>query len=111
MGTIFPQVIGTINLFDLKSGAAQDRTAIAQGLFGLFILVGTVTTLMYFYFSARSPAPNQPPQRSAFIETLAKGGQVFIGITLGALFAGVYSAALSALIERAASILTMISKF
>jgi hypothetical protein len=110
-GTLFPQVIGTINLFDLQAGAAQDRTPVGQLLVGLFILVGTVTTLMYFYFGARSAIPNQSPKRSALIETLAQGGQVFIGITLGALFAGVYSAALSALIERAASILNLISIF
>jgi hypothetical protein len=110
-GTLFPQVIGTINLFDLQAGASQGRTLEMQLLVGLIILIGTVTTLMYFYFGARSPAPNQPPKRSALIETLAQAGQVFIGITLGALFAGVYSAALSALIERAASILNLISKF
>jgi hypothetical protein len=110
-GTLFPQVIGTINLFDLQAGVSQNRAPEGQFLIGLFILAGTVTTLMYFYFGARSAVPNQPPRRSGFIETLAQGGQVFIGITLGALFAGVYSAALSALIERAASILNLISKF
>jgi hypothetical protein len=39
------------------------------------------------------------------VEFLAQVGRVFIAITLGALFAGVFSAALAALIERMDSII------
>jgi hypothetical protein len=65
----------------------------------LIILVGTLTALIYFQFTAR-PQPNKPPQRMAIVESLAWVGQFFIALTLGALFAGVYAAALSALVER-----------
>lgn len=102
MGSLLPQVIATVNLFDLKSGAANTNPVL-QLLDATFILVGTITTLMFFYFGARV-RPNLPPQRSRLVEVLAQIGQVFIGITLGALFSGVYSAALAALIERVYSI-------
>jgi hypothetical protein len=102
MGSLLPQVIATVNLFDLKSGAATSGLVL-QLVDAIFILVGTITTLMFFYFGARV-RPNLPPQRSRLVEVLAQIGQVFIGITLGALFAGVYSAALAALIERVSSI-------
>ena len=44
--------------------------------------------------------PDGAPRRSALIETGAKIGEVFIGLTLGALFAGVMASALTALLER-----------
>lgn len=99
LGTIFPQMLGTINLFNLRAGTPQANVGPGQLIEALIVLVGTITTLMYFYFGAKT-LPNQPPRRSPMIESLAKAGQVFLGIVLGALFAGVYSAALSALIER-----------
>ena len=110
VGTIFPQVIGTINLFDLSSGAAQGKSVPGQLLDAIIILAGVICTLMYFYFGAR-PVPNQAPRRAPVIETLARAGQVFIGIVLGSLFAGVYSAALSALIERVSFIWNLIRTF
>ena len=39
-------------------------------------------------------------ERPFILESLSKVGQVFIGISLGALFAGVFSTALLALINR-----------
>jgi hypothetical protein len=102
LGTIFPQISGTAILFNLNTAVAKQIDP-AYALFnGILILVGTVTTLMYFYFGAKTNS-DQVPRRNQFIETLASVGQLFIGITLGALFAGVYSSALSALIERVSS--------
>ena len=42
----------------------------------------------------------QAPSRPLFVETLAQVGQLFLAVTLGSLFAGVFSAAITALIER-----------
>jgi hypothetical protein len=106
LGTLFPQVLGTINLFDLRNSDGPGL----QLIDGLFILVGAASTLLYFYFGARQQ-PNQPAQRNPVIERFAEVGKVFIGITLGALFAGVYSAALAALIERVSSITNFIRMF
>lgn len=88
MGTIFPQVYASIILFDhLNVWNA------------IFILVGTLTTLIYFQFTTQKTS-NKPTSRQQTIQVLGWIGQAFIAITFGALFAGVYLAALSALIER-----------
>jgi hypothetical protein len=98
-GTLFPQANASINLFDLQ--IAQERSA-NVGFYllnGSIILAGTLTTLAYFHFGAR-PQPNQPPIRQAWINEISQVGQFFIAVTFGVIFAGAYSAALVALIER-----------
>lgn len=95
LGTLFGQVSGTINQFDLTGKSSPLAVLVSA----IVVLVGTASTLVYFQFGAVSHS-NQPPQRSALVESVAKIGQVFIAVTLGALFAGVYAAALSALIDR-----------
>jgi hypothetical protein len=98
--TLLGQMQGAINEFDLVSAARQQgNTPLMQIVEGFFLLVGTVTTLAYFQFGARK-RPDQSPRRNPWIDSLAQIGQVFIAITLGALFAGVFSAALAALVER-----------
>lgn len=99
-GTIFPQILGSINHFDLRSAANPS----AKLLEALIVLVGTICTLMYFTFSAKFKSVNQPAKRSPLVEIPAQIGQVFIAITLGALFAGIYTASLTALVERVNSV-------
>lgn len=74
---------------------------------GVFALVGTVLTLAYFQFSA-SRAADGTAKRNVIFELLAWGGRVFIAITLGVLFAGVYLAALTALLERLSALVTFV---
>lgn len=99
LGTLIPQATATINLFDLEiarqSGGNLWLTLVKASL----ILIGTLTTLIYFHFGVRE-RPGQPAKRPEWMEFLASLGQVFIAITLGTLFAGVYMAALTALVER-----------
>lgn len=97
-GTILPQIGATISSFD--SHLASSTTQFAENLFnGAWILAGAVTTLVYFHFGARTTREGST-RRLAFIELIAFIGSIFIAITLGVLFAGVYSAALTALIDR-----------
>jgi len=98
-GTIIAQSRAAINMFDMQSAAAQANGTLSQILSATVVLVGTVSSLAYFHFSAR-PKPGAGVQRSKLVELLAKIGEVFIAITLGALFAGVYATAITALIER-----------
>lgn len=94
LGTLFPQILASINLFDLKTGGS-----IPERLFeGSIILIGTLTTLAYFHFGAK--ATPSGPQRGRLVDALGGIGQVFIAITFGVLFAGAYAAAMTALIER-----------
>ena len=99
LGTIFPQVAATTNLFDLEAARGSGANLLGWIVKGIIILGGTVTTLVYFHFGVR-PVADQAPRRLPWIEAMASVGQIFIIITLGAIFAGVYAAALTALIER-----------
>jgi hypothetical protein len=47
-------------------------------------------------------------KRNQVIEGIAWSGRLFIAITLGVLFAGVYMAALTAMIERLSSLINFI---
>ena len=98
-GTIIPQVEATINAFDMNAAAVRGINFIEAVGNGAIILLGTVLTLAYFHFGARQK-PDGTTHRFLPLEVLAWGGRIFIGIALGAVFAGVYSAALTALIER-----------
>jgi len=98
LGTLLPQTQGAIDAFD-PGAIANGATPMARLGDALVMLIGTVATLAYFHFTART-RPNQPTRRPAALETLARVGQIFIAATLGALFAGVMAAALTALIER-----------
>ena len=98
LGTILPQSLATMNLFDPNT-----LTTAGDFIFPILksgsILIGSLATLAYFHFGVRQPL-NQPAARPKWLSVVAWIGQVFIAITFGALFAGVYSAALTALIER-----------
>jgi hypothetical protein len=102
MGTLFGQGMAAINMFDASAAAASPQGPFVQYLGAAFILVGTVCTLAYFNFGAvsASSSANQPPHRPPMVELLARIGQVFIAITLGAIFAGIFAASITALIER-----------
>lgn len=98
LGTAFPQALASMNLFD-QENLSQGGNFVYQLTKGGFILIGTLATLAYFHFGARQ-YPNQPAHRPRWLEWTAWVGQVFIAITFGAIFAGVYTAALTALVER-----------
>lgn len=95
-GTILPQTLATMDAFNFRLMASRGIGLAEFLTTGAFMLVGTVTTLAYFHFGAH-PRKNRPPQRLRFIVTLSKVGEWFIAITFGALFAGVYLAAATAL--------------
>jgi hypothetical protein len=94
-GTLIPQIGATINLYSLNTSTSP----VAAVINAAFILAGVIFTLIYFQFSARA-MPDGSMRRSGLIELGAFLGSIFVAITLGVLFAGVYSSALTALIER-----------
>jgi hypothetical protein len=93
-GTLLPQVNATIGAFD-----ARKFTSIESFVDAVIILAGLIATLVYFHFGART-SPDGSVRRFHLIELTAYAGSLFIAITLGVLFAGIYSAALIAFIER-----------
>jgi hypothetical protein len=92
--TLLPQAQATLDAVD------PGRLNSIEGLLnGILVFLGVLTSLIYFHFSARLQADGSV-RRLAPIELMARIGGVFLAITLGVLFAGAYSAALTALIER-----------
>jgi len=87
-GTIFPQTSATINVFENNNF-----------IDGAILLVGTLSTLLYFQFSTRQDK-TQRTRITQAAKMFGWVGKTFIAITFGALFAGVYISALTALIER-----------
>lgn len=109
-GTLIPQVLGTINMFDIREATARN-ISFGEVLFsGAFVLAGAVFSLAYFHFGAK-PKADGSMHRNPLVEFMAWVGRIFIGITLGAVFAGVYAAALTALIERISSLINFVGKF
>jgi hypothetical protein len=97
-GTLFPQILGTINSVD-PSAYTVTTSRWDQAINGLIIVIGTISTLLYFHFGTQD-IPGQSDERLPFIEAISKVGKVFLAITFGALYAGVYLSALAALVER-----------
>jgi hypothetical protein len=103
LGTIFP-------LVDQSTRELVDKDLSYLLLYSGFILVGTITTLIYFHYGAH-PTPSGATRRSVPIEIASLVGQVYIVITLGVIFAGVYLAVLSVFIERIFSIWYLVWDF
>lgn len=92
LGTLFPQIEASTAMF----GPGQGNI-----LTGGFILIGTAATIAYFQFTVRKANAGQ---RGKVMSLVARLGEVFIAITLGAIFAGVLAAALTAFVDRIQSI-------
>jgi hypothetical protein len=92
-----------MDAFNFRLMAARHIGLVEFLTTGTFMLVGTVTTLAYFHFGAH-PRKNRPPQRQKWIAALGMVGEWFIAITFGALFAGVYLAAATALASSAGTL-------
>jgi hypothetical protein len=103
LGTIFP-------LVDQSTRELSGTNALDVIVNGSIILVGTLTTLIYFHYGA-SPSPSGVTKRTTLIEIGAWIGKFFIAITLGAIFAGVYLAVMTAFIERMRSVWDFIWTF
>jgi hypothetical protein len=100
LGTIFPQILATANMFSLNG------VTVGSLLTGLCALVGTIATLAYFQFTVRGKNTSTG-KRGWFVGFFALLGQVFIVITLGVIFAGVLAASLTAFVDRVQSVINL----
>ncbi len=96
-GALFGTLFGQVRAAGLSFSSPQRETIGWVG--GLILLFGTITTLLYFQFTAHR-TPGKPMMRPPWVEVAAKIGQAFIAITLGAFFAGVIQTSLTVLITR-----------
>lgn len=103
LGTLIPQTLASINLFDFQTLAASPFF-LEKTIEAVLVVLGTVTSLAYFQFGVSEKA-RESGQRGWLMQSIAFVGQLFIAMTLGVLFAGVLSSALAALVNRIQSIL------
>ena len=102
MGTLVPQAQAAINEFDI--GSVTGSAILVRLVQAAIMFFGTILTLAAFHFTAGRAADGSP-KKNSFLDGLGKAGRVFISITLGVLFAGVYMASLTAMIERLSSLI------
>jgi hypothetical protein len=107
LGTLLPQINATFGGFDVGIAVARNINPAFMILNGALILIGVAGTLAYFHFGARQKEDGSL-KRNFLVEILTWIGRIYIAITFGVLFAGVYMAALTALIERMDSLRTFI---
>jgi hypothetical protein len=104
MGTIFPQTWASMKVFDLTAAGQYWLERLVEAI---FILVGTVATLVYFHFGAKATPGGL--QRGKLVSGLSWLGRIFIAITFGVIFAGVFMAAMTALIKSLNSMIVFLS--
>jgi hypothetical protein len=102
LGTLMPQSAAAMSAFDL--GSTTGSAALAKLFTAGVMFLGTVLTLAAFQFTV-GRAPDGSAKPNALLNGLSKAGRVFVSITLGVLFAGVYMSALTAMIERLSSLI------
>jgi len=110
-GTIFPQIGASANILNQQAAPEEVGNLVGWFINGIVVLVGTITTLIYFQFGTKRQEEGVPEQRPIALEYLSTVGQGFIVITLGVLFTAVYVAALSALIDRVSYLWNVILGF
>jgi hypothetical protein len=108
-GTIFPQIGASANILNQHAAPGEMTNLVGWFINGVVVLVGTITTLIYFQFGIKRQDEGVPEGRSMAMEYLSIIGQGFIVVTLGVLFAAAYIAALSALIDRISYLWNIIS--
>lgn len=99
-GTLIPQVNASIRQFSSWQSLASP-VGLIKFLEGGLILFGTVTSLLYFQFTLRKRDEATNTTQGIF-GWMRLAGKFFIVATLGAVFAGVFSASITALVSRLA---------
>lgn len=95
-GTLVPQLLSIVNAFDqnkMTSGGLPNWT----GIFEAFMMLAGVVAVL-FVSHHRKIKKNQDTNAHTWLDGLTGFGQLFIGITFGAVFVGLFSTGLVALI-------------
>jgi hypothetical protein len=98
-GTLIPQALAMADINRLIPSAETTTFPLGLVLTGAMTLLGALTTLIYFQYSARQSRDGKV-RRGFIIESLAWIGKVIVAISFGAIFAGVLSASITAMVER-----------
>ena len=101
-GTMIPQIRSIVLGFDPSRWYQTPGQPWLRILEAVVMLIAVISALSYIHFG-RSRSGDHDMRlilRPRIFEVMGKIGQVFIGIALGTVFAGIFSTALLALIDR-----------
>lgn len=106
-GTLVPQIGATfVSLLPEPAAAGEPLEQIVTAA---VFLVGTICTLLVFWYGGRS-LPSGQTARPRLVAPFARVGEVFLGAALGVLFAGVVAGSVAYLAERLNVILTAVEQ-
>ena len=106
-GTLAPQILSMLGRFEPGQLMQEAQPQWAAIIEALMILLGVISVLFVFHHRGHSKAGSVI--RPVFLEGIGSIGQIFIGVTFGALFVGIFSSALIALISSLSEIIQFIS--
>ena len=106
-GTLAPQILSIIGRFAPEQLMHETEPQWSAILEALMILFGVIAVLFVFHHHGQSKAGDVV--KPVFLEGIGSIGQIFIGITFGALFVGLFSSALIALISSLSEIIDFIT--
>ena len=106
-GTLASQILSTIGRFAPEQLMHETEPQWSAILEALMILLGVIAVLFVFHHRGQSKAGDVV--KPVFLEGIGSIGQIFIGITFGALFVGLFSSALIALISSLSEIIDFIT--
>ena len=95
-GTLVPQLLSIVDAFD-PAKMTTEGLPNWSGIFEAFMVLAGVLAVL-FAFQHRKVAKKSDPLNPSWLDGLSGFGQVFIGITFGAVFVGLFSTGLTALI-------------
>lgn len=99
-GTLIPQSLGAMQTLDpLLQSPTADNTAFENFIYAIVMPLGTISTLVYFRFSAKRELSGEP-RRTLFTQVLATVGKFFIAATFGVMYAGALASSIVILTER-----------
>lgn len=99
-GTLVPQSLASMESLNPTAVAPlTGETGLERVANVLILIIGTVSTLAYFRFTARRD-PSGEATRSVLMTWVANIGRVFIALTFGVMYAGALAAAMAVLAER-----------
>ncbi len=117
LGTLLPQVEATfvsLNPAHYQDAALREGTQELSAIYALeslIVVVGTVSTLLYFYFNTEGGSRRIARLRDPILRLATGFGKVFIMFTFGALFAMTAITRISLLVDRVRFIIVTIWGF
>ncbi len=94
-GTLAGSLIPQVQAAFVSLGPTKSTPNLLESVVeGLFMVVGTVATLWFFYYGGRA-RPGLPTERPGWVKAVAPAGEVFLGTTFGVMYAGAIVASLA----------------